>query len=69
MGLLRRKPKFYAEWYWHAVRGSERVDFRIRRVENGKIVASSNQQGYTHPADAFATLRELGITDIRQAAK
>lgn len=66
MPLLRRTPKFRGEWYWHKVAGEDRVDFRIVRVQNGKTVATSNRQGYNQPADAIATLRELGITDIRQ---
>jgi hypothetical protein len=63
---LRRRSKFRGEWYWHTVRGEQRVDFRIVRVENGRIVATSNQQGYSRPIDAQTTLRELGVTDIVQ---
>jgi hypothetical protein len=64
MPLLRRKPKFRGEWYWHTVGGEERVDFRIVRCQNGKVVATSGRQGYNRPEDAIATLRELGITDV-----
>jgi len=66
MGFLRRKPKFQGQWYWHEVRGEQRVDSRIVRAENGKTVFTSGGQGYSRPVDAIRELRELGITNIVQ---